>query len=109
MITEITVKDSFSFLTVPFDDAERIINDFGKLDRTKAPTINRAGEEKAKRKPATGRRRNPIKKTAPGARGRGPEKKPVRRGGPKRPLRKNLRSARSEWPQQGHSGYPVFS
>ena len=47
-IFDITVKDSFSFLTVPFDDAEKIIKDFKNLDRDKAPTIHPASAEKEK-------------------------------------------------------------
>ena len=47
-ISDITVKDSFSFLTVPFDDAETIIRDFKSLDRDKAPIIRPATPEKQK-------------------------------------------------------------
>ena len=47
-ISEITVKDSFSFLTVPFAEAETILRDFKSTDRNKAPLIHPASREKDK-------------------------------------------------------------
>ncbi|HOO71504.1 MAG TPA: DEAD/DEAH box helicase [Spirochaetota bacterium] len=47
-ISEITVKDSYSFLTVPFAEAETILRDFKNTERNKAPLIHPASREKEK-------------------------------------------------------------
>ena len=44
-ISEVKVLDSFSFLTVPFADAEAILESFSKRDKSK-PNIQRAKEQK---------------------------------------------------------------
>ena len=45
-ISGITVKDSFSFLNVPHDEAEMILKDFGKLKTRNKPEIQRTDKEK---------------------------------------------------------------
>ncbi len=49
-ISEVKVMDSFSFITVPFEDAEKILKAFKNRRSTKRPHIERANMPKAKTK-----------------------------------------------------------
>ncbi len=49
-ITDIMVKDSFSFLTVPLNEAELIIKDFSKGKRKNSPEVQRANRLKKGKK-----------------------------------------------------------
>jgi ATP-dependent RNA helicase DeaD len=49
-ITDITVKDSFSFVTVPDNKADLIIRDFGKRKKNNNPDIQKANKMKSTRK-----------------------------------------------------------
>ncbi|PKL35230.1 MAG: RNA helicase [Spirochaetae bacterium HGW-Spirochaetae-1] len=50
-INEVTVKDTFSFFSVPFDEADVIIDAFKKQRRKNIPMIHKASKEKEKERP----------------------------------------------------------
>ena len=45
-INNVTVFEKFSFLTVPFEEAERILNAFKKQKKGRKPIVERAKEKK---------------------------------------------------------------
>jgi ATP-dependent RNA helicase DeaD len=52
-ITDITVKESFSFVTVPDNKADLIIRDFGKRKKNNNPDVQKANKMKSKKKRAS--------------------------------------------------------
>ncbi len=59
-ISDITVKESFSFLTVPFEEAEIIIRDFSRKKSEKQPKIKMANSVKSDKKKRKSRKKIPA-------------------------------------------------
>lgn len=86
-INDVEISDNFSFVSVPFHDAEEIVRKLNRLNRGRRPIaeIARDGEEAAARKPrraktvdAGGEEYAPAPKNPSAGRNRPPRHKPPR-------------------------------
>ena len=114
-INDVQISDNFSFVSVPFHDAEEIVRKLNRLNRGRRPIaeIARDGEEAAARKPRRAengrRRRRGIRSGPEKIRPQGETGRPgTNRPGCQRRIRRTAPQAENQGPNRTPSGNPRF-